>query len=79
MIEKKSPMALSVNGRAALVVQDAASYQNMIDRLERAETVAAIRHGIEAGRTWRRRLGGSGGGDTAEETRLFALRWLHVQ
>ena len=45
--EKKTPLVLTVNGRAALVVQDAESYQLMLDRLERAETVAAIRRGIE--------------------------------
>jgi hypothetical protein len=32
--EKKSPLVLTVNGRAELVVQDAASYQEMLDRLE---------------------------------------------
>ncbi len=37
---------LTVNGRAELVVQDAASYQEILDRLERAETLAAIRQGI---------------------------------
>ena len=45
--KKKSPLVLTVNGRAALVVQDAASYQEILDRLERAETVAAIRRGID--------------------------------
>lgn len=45
--KKKSPLVLTVNGRAELVVQDAVSYQEMIDRLDRAETVAAIRRGIE--------------------------------
>ncbi|HYW45443.1 MAG TPA: type II toxin-antitoxin system Phd/YefM family antitoxin [Bryobacteraceae bacterium] len=45
--EKKTPLVLTVNGRAELVVQDAESYQLMLDRLERAETVAAIRRGIE--------------------------------
>ena len=49
--ENKKPLVLTVNGRAALVVQDADSYQLMLERLERAETVAAIRRGIEqAGR-----------------------------
>ena len=47
--EKKSPMVLTVNGRAELVVQDAASYQEMLDRLEKAETIAAIRRGMEQG------------------------------
>ena len=33
--------------QAELVVQDAASYQEMLDRLERAETIAGIRRGIK--------------------------------
>ena len=45
--EKKTPMVLTVNGRAELVVQDANSYQVLLDRLERAETLAAIRQGRE--------------------------------
>ena len=45
--EKKTPMVLTVNGRAEVVVQDADSYQVLLDRLERAETVAAIRQGME--------------------------------
>ncbi len=45
--EKKTPMVLTVNGRAEVVVQDAASYQALLDRLERAETIAAIRQGME--------------------------------
>jgi prevent-host-death family protein len=44
---KKSPLVLTVNGRAEIVVQDADSYQTLLDRLERAETVAAIRQGME--------------------------------
>ena len=43
---KKTPLVLTVNGRAELVVQNAQSYQEMLDRLERAETIAAIRRGI---------------------------------
>ncbi len=45
--KKKTPLVLTVNGRAELVVQDAESYQEMLDRLERAETLAAIRRGLE--------------------------------
>jgi PHD/YefM family antitoxin component YafN of YafNO toxin-antitoxin module len=45
--EKKTPLVLTVNGRAELIVQDADSYQKLLDRLERAETVAAIREGME--------------------------------
>ena len=45
--ETKTPLVLTVNGRAELVVQDAESYQLILERLERAETVGAIRKGIE--------------------------------
>jgi prevent-host-death family protein len=45
--ENKTPLVLTVNGRAELVVQDAESYQWMLDRLERAETIAAIRRGMK--------------------------------
>jgi PHD/YefM family antitoxin component YafN of YafNO toxin-antitoxin module len=45
--EKRTPLVLTVNGRAELIVQDADSYQTLLDRLERAETVAAIRQGME--------------------------------
>ncbi len=45
--EKKTPLVLTINGRAEIVVQDAESYQVLLDRLERAETLAAIRRGIE--------------------------------
>ena len=40
---KKSPLVLTVNGRAALVVQDAASYQALLDRLERRQTESEVR------------------------------------
>ncbi len=45
--EKKTPLVLTVNGRAELVVQNAESYQVLLDRLERAESIAAIRQGME--------------------------------
>lgn len=44
--ERGTPLVLTVNGRAELVVQNATSYQALLDRLERAETVAAIREGM---------------------------------
>jgi predicted transcriptional regulator len=37
---------LPQNGRAELVVQDAASYQELLNRLAELETVAAIRVGL---------------------------------
>jgi PHD/YefM family antitoxin component YafN of YafNO toxin-antitoxin module len=45
--EKRTPLVLTVNGRAELIVQNADSYQELLDRLERAETLAAIREGMK--------------------------------
>jgi PHD/YefM family antitoxin component YafN of YafNO toxin-antitoxin module len=49
------PEVLTVNGKAALVVQDAESYQKLLDAIEHAEAVEGIRRGlkaIEEGRTY---------------------------
>jgi prevent-host-death family protein len=48
MKKTRRPVVLTVNGKAEMVVQDADSYQQFLDRLERLEAVAAIRVGIEA-------------------------------
>ena len=45
--ESQKPLILTVNGKAEVVVQDAIAYQKLLDRLEYAESVAAIRQGIE--------------------------------
>ena len=47
---KKSgnPLVLTVNGKAEIVVQDAESYQRMIELLDRAETIEAVREGLES-------------------------------
>lgn len=45
--ENKTPLVLTVNGRAELVVQDAESYQLILERLERAEMLSSIARGIE--------------------------------
>lgn len=45
--ETQQPLVLTVNGKAEVVVQDALAYQKLLDRLEYAESVAAIRKGIE--------------------------------
>lgn len=44
--ELKSPVLLTVNGRAEIVVQDADSYNALIERLNRMETIIAVREGI---------------------------------
>ena len=45
--KRKAPMVLTVNGRAALVVQDAGGYQEILERLDRAEAMARVRLGME--------------------------------
>lgn len=40
------PVVLTMNGRAEIVIQDAASYQRMAEVVERALEVEAIREGL---------------------------------
>lgn len=44
---KRTPMVLTVNGKAELVIQDAESYQAMLEKLDYVETLEAIRQGLE--------------------------------
>lgn len=46
--ESGTPLVLTVNGRAEIVVQDAESFQRMLELLDRAETVEAVREGLES-------------------------------
>ena len=41
-----APEVLTVNGKAEIVIQDVQSYQQMIERLQHMETVAAIQEGM---------------------------------
>ena len=45
--ETRSPMVLTVNGKAAVVVQDTESYQQLLDRIELLESIVGIRKSIE--------------------------------
>lgn len=52
--ETGEPIVLTVNGKAAIVVQDAASYQELLDLAEQARVIEGIRRGlddVQAGRT----------------------------
>src|SRR5215218_7259234 len=51
--ESGTPLVLTVNGKAEIVVQDAESYQRMLDLLDRAETIEAVREGLESVRQGR--------------------------
>ena len=46
---KKSgrPVVLTVNGKAELIVQDAASYQRLLEITERLETIEALQPAID--------------------------------
>ncbi len=44
----KEPVILTINGEAALVVQDVKSYQSLMDAKERMETIEGIRRGLES-------------------------------
>jgi prevent-host-death family protein len=46
MKETGSPIILTVNGKAEIVVQDAISYQQLLDRIDRLETVLGIQKGL---------------------------------
>lgn len=54
MKETGKPIVLTVNGKAEVVVQDAVSYQKLLDMMEYLEAIAGIKEGladVKAGRT----------------------------
>jgi len=40
------PLVLTINGRAEIVVQDAKSYQKLLDVIDRARAIQGIRRGL---------------------------------
>ena len=54
MKQTGEPIVLTVNGKAEVVVQDAKSYQQLLEKIERLEAIAGIKQGlsdIELGET----------------------------
>ena len=49
--QTRHPLVLTINGRAEAVVQDAAAYQALLDRLETAEGLQRGLADVKAGRT----------------------------
>lgn len=48
--KSKRPLVLTVNGKAAAVVQDAEAYQHLLDIAARADAKEGIRQGLEDAR-----------------------------
>jgi prevent-host-death family protein len=74
MKKTKGPVVLTVNGRAEVVVQDARAYQEMLVRVERAETIAALKQGIEEFKKGGRPAGAGGTRGASPEAWHMALR-----
>jgi PHD/YefM family antitoxin component YafN of YafNO toxin-antitoxin module len=53
--KSKRPMVLTVNGKAAAVVQDAGAYQCLLDIAARADAEEGIRQGMEDAKTGKTR------------------------
>ena len=47
MKKSKRPVVLTVNGKATAVIQDAESYQRLLDSAARADVYEAIRQGLD--------------------------------
>ncbi len=47
MKESGEPVVLTVNGRSELVVQDATSYQKLLELVDRLEAIEGIKKGLE--------------------------------
>ena len=45
--QTKDPLVLTVDGKAALVVQDAESYQTLLEAAELVETLKGVKRGLE--------------------------------
>jgi PHD/YefM family antitoxin component YafN of YafNO toxin-antitoxin module len=46
--ETGRPLTLTVNGGEMIVMQDALSYQRLLEELDRAEALAGVQRGLEA-------------------------------
>lgn len=48
MKKTKEPVVLTINGKAAVVVRDAESYQSLLDIKERSEIIAVLRQRLSS-------------------------------
>ncbi len=47
MKETGHPIVLTINGKAELVIQDAASYQKILNTIEELQTIMGLKKGLE--------------------------------
>jgi PHD/YefM family antitoxin component YafN of YafNO toxin-antitoxin module len=47
LLESGQPVVLTINGKAKLVVQDASSYQQLLETIDRLEAIEGIRRGLD--------------------------------
>src|SRR5712692_3311924 len=45
--ESGQPLVLTINGKAQLVVQDAASYQQLLEQIDRLQAMEGIQRGLD--------------------------------
>ena len=45
--ETGRPVVLTINGKAELIVQEAQSYQKLLDLVDRLETIEGVKRGIQ--------------------------------
>jgi PHD/YefM family antitoxin component YafN of YafNO toxin-antitoxin module len=50
MKTRQRPVVLTVNGKAALIIQDTGSYQRLLEAADRFETVLALQEGMAQSR-----------------------------
>ena len=48
MRQTGEPLVLTVNGKAQLVVQDASSYQRLLELVDRLEAIEGIKRGLQS-------------------------------
>jgi PHD/YefM family antitoxin component YafN of YafNO toxin-antitoxin module len=48
MKKTKKPVVLTVNGKAEVVVQDAESYQELLEAKDRMQAIEGIKRGLES-------------------------------
>lgn len=54
--ETKEPLILTVNGKAAVVIQDAGSFENLVDSTERSKEIVLVQQRLDRLQNTRERI-----------------------